>query len=103
MGAVLLDADDPTKVLARSPEPILEPETDYERAGLFANVVYGTGHITLDEDGERIRLYYGAADSVVAAADFNVQEIIDSLRAPDPRFGHRQKPQIPRKLGPIQA
>lgn len=92
MGAVLLDADDPAKVLARSPAPILEPETDYERAGLFANVVYGTGHITLDEDGERIRLYYGAADSVVAAADFNVQEIIDSLRAPDPRFGHRQKP-----------
>lgn len=91
MGAVLLDADDPTQVLARSAEPILEPEMSYERAGLFANVVYGTGHVTLDGGG-RIRLYYGAADSVVAAADFSVEDIIHSLRPPDPSFGQRQKP-----------
>lgn len=91
MGAVLLDGDDPTRVLARSPEPILQPETSYERTGLFSNVVYGSGHVTLDDRGERIRLYYGAADSVVAAADFNVRDIIDSLRPPEPSFGQRQK------------
>jgi len=89
MGAALLDADDPTHVLARSAEPILEPEMSFERSGLFANVVYGTGHVALDE---RIRLYYGAADSVIAAADFVVQEIIDSLRPCDETFGRRQKP-----------
>jgi predicted GH43/DUF377 family glycosyl hydrolase len=92
MGAALLDANDPTKVLARCQEPILQPETSYERSGLFANVVYGSGHITLDGDGDRIRLYYGAADSVIAAADFSIQEIIDSLRPCDDRFGHSQKP-----------
>lgn len=91
MGAVLLDGDDPTKILARSPEPILEPETSYERDGLFSNVVYACGHVTLDQQGTRIRLYYGAADSVIAAADFNVQEIIDSLRPADPAFGRGQK------------
>lgn len=91
MGAVLLDGDDPTKVLARSSEPILQPERSYERDGLFSNVVYACGHVPLDPRGERIRLYYGAADSVVAAADFSVQEIIDSLLAPDPTFGHLQK------------
>jgi predicted GH43/DUF377 family glycosyl hydrolase len=91
MGAVLLDGDDPTKVLARSPEPILRPETSYERSGLFSNVVYACGHVALDDQGERIRLYYGAADSVIAAADFNVHEIVDSLRPADPRFGHQQK------------
>lgn len=91
MGAVLLDGDDPTKVLARSDDPILEPETSYERSGLFANVVYGTGHVTLDQQGDRIRLYYGAADAVIAAADFSVEEIVGSLRPSDSRFGHSQK------------
>jgi predicted GH43/DUF377 family glycosyl hydrolase len=83
LGAVLLDGDDPTKVLGRSPEPILRAELSYERAGLLSNVVYTCGHVPLDEHGDRIRLYYGAADSVIAAADFDVQEIVASLVPPD--------------------
>ncbi|HKY49842.1 MAG TPA: glycosidase, partial [Candidatus Limnocylindria bacterium] len=79
LGAVLLDRDDPGTVLARSPEPILAPETPYERSGLLDNVVYACGHVPLDADGRRIRVYYGAGDSVIAAADFDVGEILDSL------------------------
>jgi predicted GH43/DUF377 family glycosyl hydrolase len=79
LGAVLLDGDDPTKVIARSPEPILMPELPFERKGLFGNVVYSCGHIPLDDEGRRIRVYYGAADTSVAAADFDVAEIIDTL------------------------
>lgn len=77
MGALLLDGDDPTRVLARSPRPILAPEEDYERHGLFNDTIFSCGH--LDLGGGRIRLYYGAADSVVAAADLNVEEILASL------------------------
>ena len=77
MGAVLLDADDPRKVLARSPAPILAPGTAYERLGLFNDTVFSCGVVPLDND--RIRMYYGAADSCVAAADFSVREIIASL------------------------
>ncbi len=77
MGALLLDGDDPTKVLARSPQPILAPEEEYERNGLFNDTVFSCGHLDLG-DG-RIRLYYGAADSVIAAADFDVREIVGSL------------------------
>jgi predicted GH43/DUF377 family glycosyl hydrolase len=77
MGALLLDGDDPTKVLARSPQPILAPEEEYERNGLFNDTVFSCGHLDLG-DG-RIRLYYGAADSVIAAADFDVREIVASL------------------------
>lgn len=77
MGALLLDADDPAKVLARSRTPILSPDAPYERVGLFANTVFSCGHVALDED--RIRLYYGAADSVTAAADFSVKGILASL------------------------
>ena len=78
MGALLLDADDPARVLARSDRPILEPSEPYERSGLFSDTVFSCGHVPLG-DGKRIRLFYGAADSCVAAADFAVQDIVDQL------------------------
>ena len=77
MGALLLDGDDPTRVLARSPRPILSPEEDYERNGLYNDTVFSCGHVDLGNG--RIRMYYGAADSVLAAADFDVREIVASL------------------------
>jgi predicted GH43/DUF377 family glycosyl hydrolase len=77
MGALLLDADDPRKILARSAQPILEPLEPFERTGLFNETIFSCGHVEL-ADG-RIRMYYGAADSVVAAADFDVREIVNSL------------------------
>jgi beta-1,2-mannobiose phosphorylase / 1,2-beta-oligomannan phosphorylase len=88
LGAVLLRRDDPAQVLARSDAPILRPEASYETRGLFPNVVFSCGHVPL-EDG-RIRVYYGAADSSVAAADFSLDDIADSLEDPDARFGHDQ-------------
>jgi len=77
MGALLLDADDPRKILARSAQPILEPLEPFERTGLFNETIFSCGHVDLG-DG-RIRMYYGAADSVVAAADFDVRDIVKSL------------------------
>ena len=79
MGAVLLDLDDPRRVIARSPSPILSPKEIYECMGLFNDTVFSCGVVPLDDRGERIRMYYGAADSVMAAADFDVREILDSL------------------------
>jgi beta-1,2-mannobiose phosphorylase / 1,2-beta-oligomannan phosphorylase len=79
MGGLLLDAEDPARVLARSPEPILKPEHDYEESGFYRNTVFSCGHVPLDDRGERIRMYYGAADSCMAAADFDVKEIVASL------------------------
>jgi predicted GH43/DUF377 family glycosyl hydrolase/glycosyltransferase involved in cell wall biosynthesis len=79
MGGLLLDADDPGRVIARSPTPILSACADYELAGFFNNTVFSCGHVPLDARGERIRMYYGAADSCLAAADFDVKEIVASL------------------------
>jgi predicted GH43/DUF377 family glycosyl hydrolase len=79
IGALLLDGDHPDRVIARSPQPILTPSTDYERTGLYSETVFSCGHVPLDDQGEKIRLYYGAADSCLAAADFEVKEIIASL------------------------
>ena len=79
MGALLLDAEQPTRVLARSRRPILVPTEPFERSGVFSNVVFSCGHVPLDDHGERIRLYYGAADTCVGAADFVVRDIVDDL------------------------
>ncbi len=79
MGGLLLDADDPSRVIARSPEPILTPDEVYEQSGFYRNTVFACGHVPLDEDWDRIRMYYGAADSCLAAADLDVREIIASL------------------------
>jgi predicted GH43/DUF377 family glycosyl hydrolase len=86
MGALLLDADDPRKVLARSAQPILEPLEPFERTGLFNETIFSCGHVEL-ADG-RIRMYYGAADSVVAAADFTVRDIVNSLEPWPGAAGH---------------
>jgi predicted GH43/DUF377 family glycosyl hydrolase/glycosyltransferase involved in cell wall biosynthesis len=79
MGALLLDAENPSHVISRSAAPILVPSEPYELSGLYDNTVFSCGHVNLDEKGERIRMYYGAADSCMAAADFEVKEILDSL------------------------
>lgn len=77
MGAMLLDADDPSKILARSAHPVLAPELEYERSGFLHDVVFPSGHVMLDE--ERVRVYYGAADSNLAAADFSLSDILANL------------------------
>ncbi len=76
LGAILLDLDDPTKVLARSNTPLLEPVADYERKGFFGNVVFTNGHVVR---GDEITLYYGASDEVICMATMSVSAILDEL------------------------
>lgn len=76
LGAVLLDPEDPSKVLARSQHPLLEPSLSYERKGFFGNVVFTNGHIV---HGDEITLYYGASDEVICGATLSVAEILEEL------------------------
>lgn len=76
LGGVLLDAECPEKVLAKSPHPIMEPEAPYETSGFKPNVVFTCGAIVR---GDTVTVYYGASDEVMAAADLSVSEILDSL------------------------
>jgi predicted GH43/DUF377 family glycosyl hydrolase len=77
MGALLLDAGDPTKVLARTTRPIMVPDAAYEHDGFMHDVVFPTGHIDLG-DGD-IRIYYGAADTTLCAADLAIDDILATL------------------------
>ena len=77
LGAVLTDADDPAKVLARSDRPLVWPTTPYELEGFFGGVVFSCGALVSD-DGE-VTIYYGAADEYTCAATTTVEELLKSL------------------------
>ena len=77
LGAMLLDINDPTKVIARTEEPIMEPIARYEKTGFFGNVVFTNGHIV---DGDTLHIYYGASDEVICQADLSISEILEILK-----------------------
>ncbi|WP_314003301.1 glycoside hydrolase family 130 protein [uncultured Paenibacillus sp.] len=76
MGALLLDLNDPAKVIARSDKPILEPEAEYEKNGFFGDVVFSCGLLV---EGDIVKMYYGVADTSMACAELSLREILDSL------------------------
>ena len=78
LGAMLSDLDHPEKIIARSSGPVLEPQTEYERAGLFGDVVFSNGLIA-HADGQ-LTVYYGAADSICAAAVTTIDEMIAAAK-----------------------
>ena len=77
IGALLLDLVDVTHVIARTPYPILEPETSYEREGVVNNVVFPCGHVV---KGDELYLYYGAADKVLCGAKISISDLLSYLK-----------------------
>jgi len=76
LGAVLLDSNEPFKIIARSEKPIIEPRTDYELNGYFGNVIFTCG--VLFEEG-RVKIYYGAADTFIAYAEIKLADILNNI------------------------
>jgi predicted GH43/DUF377 family glycosyl hydrolase len=77
LGALLLDLNDPSKVIARSQTPIMQPQELYETQGFFGEVIFTNGHIV---NGDQLTVYYGAADEVICAAQFSTSQILASLK-----------------------
>ncbi|MFH0890967.1 MAG: hypothetical protein V1856_02965 [Candidatus Liptonbacteria bacterium] len=75
--AALLDLKDPTKVLVRTKDPILEPELPYERNGLVPNVVFSNGHALIKDT---LYVYYGGADKVTGVATIKLQALLNELK-----------------------
>ena len=76
LGAMLLDLKDPTKILHRSLEPVLEPDQDYENNGFKAGVIYVSGAMIKDD---KLLVYYGASDSYIGVAYANIEEFLNKL------------------------
>jgi predicted GH43/DUF377 family glycosyl hydrolase len=75
IGAVLLDLDDPTKVVATLPEPLIAPSDD-ERDGYVPNVVYSCGGLL---HGDTLVIPYGIADTSIAIATVQWPKLIDAM------------------------
>jgi len=76
VGAALLDADTPHKVLARSKGAVFQAEATYELSGTAPNVVFPTGAIVR---GDELWMYYGAADTSVCLATAKLTNIMAVL------------------------
>lgn len=76
--AMILDLDNPAKIIARSKGPVMRPEAPFERSGFVDNVVFPTA--MLRREG-LLFVYYGAADESVAVCGFDVQDVLDACEA----------------------
>jgi beta-1,4-mannooligosaccharide/beta-1,4-mannosyl-N-acetylglucosamine phosphorylase len=90
-GVCLLDLDDPTRVVARGRNNVLEPREPYELVGQVPNVVFPSGMIVddFDEAGfarpeSLVRVYYGAADTVVAMATTTIEDLLAACHVEGP-------------------
>lgn len=86
--AVLLDAENPARVRARTAEPLLAAHRDYEIVGRVRNVVFPSGAVV---DGEMLRVYYGGADTVCCTASMPVAALADTWQAPVQGFEHSRR------------
>ena len=76
LGIMLLDLDDPRKVIGIGKDPLLAPEAAYEAdVGFRQNVLFPGGMI-LENDGE-VKIYYGAADTVECLATAHVDDLLN--------------------------
>ena len=76
VGTIMLDPENPARVLGRCLAPVLSPREDYERIGDVNNVAFASGAI-VEDDGE-VKLYYGAADTSICVATASLDELIVS-------------------------
>jgi beta-1,4-mannooligosaccharide/beta-1,4-mannosyl-N-acetylglucosamine phosphorylase len=76
-GGALLDLDKPWKVIHRTQDYLLAPSEPYERVGDVPNVVFPSSAIV---EGDKIRLYYGCADTCVSMAEAKVSEVIQFIK-----------------------
>lgn len=73
--AMLLDADEPHRVIRKSSGPIMLPQEDFECGGFVANVVFPTGIV---DRGDVLQIYYGAADCATGVVEFSKADVLAS-------------------------
>ena len=79
IGAMLLDINDPTKIIGCMNSWILTPQAPYELSGHVDNVCFPCGCI-VDEDMDEIKIYYGAADECICLATGSLKELIEACK-----------------------
>ncbi|PJE70263.1 hypothetical protein COU97_00525 [Candidatus Shapirobacteria bacterium CG10_big_fil_rev_8_21_14_0_10_48_15] len=75
--AVLLDLDDPSQIIGRTQEPLMVPEQEYELYGRVPNVIFPSGALVVKN---KLRIFYGAADTTCCAAEVDLEPLVDLLK-----------------------
>ncbi|HCO68309.1 MAG TPA: glycosidase, partial [Dysgonomonas sp.] len=76
-GAILLDLENPLKIISKTPDFILEPEYDYEIEGYYRGCVFPTGNVIVDDT---LYVYYGGADKYIGVATCNIHDFIKTFK-----------------------
>ena len=71
---MLLDLENPAKIIGMGKSPLIWPETVYEHTGFRGDVIFPGGMI-LEDSGE-VKIYYGAADTVECLATADVNDLL---------------------------
>jgi predicted GH43/DUF377 family glycosyl hydrolase len=79
--AALLDLNNPIKVVGRLNYPLISPTLNYEKEGVVNNIIFPSGSVVFDET---LYIYYGAADTSVAVASLNLNELLKELKNSKP-------------------
>jgi predicted GH43/DUF377 family glycosyl hydrolase len=74
---MLLNLDDPRRIVGVSPKPVMQPETGFERSGFLPNIVFPTA---LVGRGDELDVYYGAADTATGVARYSLDELFATVR-----------------------
>ena len=77
LGAILLDLEEPWKVIGKTNSYILAPEEEYELHGNSDNTVFACGAIA-DEEKDELILYYGGCDQCICLATGSLSELVDA-------------------------
>ncbi len=76
VGALMLDLNDPTKIIAKTKNYLMEPDLDFELEGIYEGCVFPTGTVVKDDI---LYTYYGCADQYIGLARCKFSELIDYL------------------------
>lgn len=95
-GILLCDLNDPTKIIAKPPMPLLSPEEWYETNPEYRdNIVFPTGVIAEPDGG--VKIYYGASDNCICLAESSIDELLDFCLNPRP-YTHTAAPGFDRSV-----
>ncbi|MGC8594806.1 MAG: glycosidase [Candidatus Kryptoniota bacterium] len=89
LGLALMDLNNPEKCIIRAEPWFLGPEEQYERRGDVDNVIFPCGY-TIEDDNDTLRVYYGAADTVIALATGSIREMLEWLKANGKECGNEE-------------
>ena len=78
LGALLLDLENPARVLHHTPDWLIQPEEDYELEGYYNGVIFACGKVVIDGT---LFVYYGGADKYVGLATCDLSELLGYLLA----------------------